>query len=81
MASSMRSLRSAHRALQRRHLFAHSAQQAVVSSNSLADRHVEKIYPVNRETASNPELFHRTIIARLREPSKRATNRVRNAGW
>lgn len=40
-----------------------------------------EVTDLTRIEASNPEYFHRTITARLREPSKRARNKVRKSGW
>lgn len=39
------------------------------------------IADVNREQSSDKSLFHRTLVAELRQDGKRAVKRVRKRGW
>lgn len=55
--------------------------QQTLGSTTGAEGLVSQIKTVNTDLASNPELFHRSITARLREPGTRARNRVRKTGW
>lgn len=40
-----------------------------------------KKLPVNREEMSAKRLFHRSIVAQLRQPGSRMVNKIRKRGW